>query len=63
MPRIVYCAFCGSPIKPGEGISYVKNDGTVLRYCSSKCFKSAIKYHRDPRRQKWVRKQVAHGSS
>ncbi len=54
MPRLYKCAFCGKPIKPGTGFMYVRNDGTVLHFCSSKCFKSAIKYKRDPRKLKWT---------
>jgi len=55
MPAVVYCSFCKDPIKPGEGIAYVRNDGTIERYCSSKCFKSAVILHRDPRNFKWSR--------
>ncbi len=54
MPRLYKCSFCGKPIKPGTGFMYVRTDGTVLRYCSSKCFKSAVKYKRDPRKLKWT---------
>jgi large subunit ribosomal protein L24e len=49
--RIYTYAFCGKPIPPGTGITYVKVDGTVLRFCSRKCFISLVKYGRDPRRQ------------
>jgi len=55
--RIYTCAFCGRPIPPGTGIMYVRADGTVLRFCSRKCFVSLVKYGRDPRRQVWVRKE------
>lgn len=51
------CAFCGADIPPGYGIMYVKTDGTVLRYCSRKCFVSATKYGRNPRKLAWVRKR------
>lgn len=54
--RIYTCAFCGGPIPPGTGIMYVRADGTVLRFCSRKCFVSAIKYGRTPRELAWVRK-------
>ncbi len=57
--RIFTCAFCGRPIPPGTGIMYVKADGTVLRFCSRKCFVSAIKYGRDPRKLAWVRKEAS----
>lgn len=56
--RIYTCAFCGRPIPPGTGITYVKVDGTVLRFCSRKCFVSAVKVGRDPRRLAWVRKEI-----
>ncbi len=54
--RTYRCAFCGSTIYPGYGIMYVKADGTVLRFCSRRCFVSATKYGRDPRKLAWVRK-------
>ncbi len=56
--KVFSCAFCGRPIPPGTGIMYVKADGTVLRFCSRKCFVSAVKYNRDPRRLTWVRKEA-----
>ena len=55
--KIYTCSFCGGPVLPGTGMIYVKVDGTVLRFCSSKCFKSAIRLGRDPRKQVWVRKR------
>ena len=55
--KIYKCSFCGAPIPPGFGIMYVKTDGTILRFCSRKCFVSMIKFKRDPRKQAWVRKQ------
>lgn len=48
------CAFCGKEVKGGEGILFVANDGTVKRFCSSKCRKSALKLKRDPRKLKWT---------
>ncbi len=55
MPKIFTCSFCGREIEPGTGLIYVKNNGSILRFCSSKCFKS-FKMGRDPRRLKWVKK-------
>jgi len=55
--KVFNCSYCGAPIPPGTGIMYVKTDGTILRFCSSKCFKSAIRLGRDPRKQAWVRKR------
>ncbi|RLF15557.1 MAG: 50S ribosomal protein L24 [Thermoprotei archaeon] len=56
MPRIYTCSFCGRPIQPGRMRMYIKTDGTIYRFCSSKCFKSMIKLRRDPRKLKWTAK-------
>ncbi len=53
--RTYKCSFCGSDVMPGYGMMYVKVDGTVLRFCSRKCFVSMVRFGRDPRRQIWVR--------
>ncbi len=50
------CSFCGATIEPGTGLMYVKNDGTVLYFCSSKCFKN-FQLGRNPRKLKWVKRQ------
>lgn len=55
MPKIHRCSFCGKEIKPGTGMVFVKNDGTVLRFCSSKCWKNALKLKRNPKKLKWTR--------
>ncbi len=54
MPKVHKCSFCGSEIPPGTGVMYVKNDGTVLWFCSSKCFKY-FKMGRDPKRLPWTK--------
>jgi large subunit ribosomal protein L24e len=51
MPR---CDFCKKKIEPGTGKKYVKNDGKVLDFCSSKCEKSTFKLKRKPREWKWT---------
>ncbi len=56
MPQRNICSFCGHEIEPGTGLMYVKNDGTVLWFCSRKCFKNMIEYKRDPRKFKWTKK-------
>ncbi|GBC74864.1 hypothetical protein HRbin06_00171 [archaeon HR06] len=48
------CSFCGHDVKPGYGIMFVLNDGTVKWFCSSKCRKSSLKLKRDPRKLKWT---------
>ncbi len=51
------CAFCGKDLEPGYGWMYVKSDGTILYFCSSKCAKNYLKLGRNPKRVKWVRKE------
>ncbi len=48
------CDFCGSPIEPGTGVMYVRSDGTIHYYCSSKCFKNAVKLKRKPEKVRWT---------
>ncbi len=55
MPARHVCHYCGNPIEPGTGLMYVLKDGTILWFCSSKCFK-LWKMGRDPRRLKWTRR-------
>ncbi len=54
MVRARTCSFCGRTIEPGTGIMYVKNDGTILWFCSSKCRKNALKLKRNPAKLKWT---------
>jgi len=56
--RVKRCSFCGSEIPRGVGIMYVKNDGTVLYFCSSKCRKNMLILKRKPYRVKWVIKKA-----
>jgi large subunit ribosomal protein L24e len=58
------CSFCGVEIEPGTGKMYVKKDGTVFLFCTSKCYTNMIKMKRVPRRTEWtkayaVAKQIA----
>ncbi|MEM3383389.1 MAG: 50S ribosomal protein L24e [Nitrososphaerales archaeon] len=48
------CNFCGKDISLGYGIMFVKNDGSIYWYCSSKCRKNALELKRDPRKLKWT---------
>jgi len=54
MPVEYTCSFCGSKFDKSRGITYVKKDGTILRFCSSKCIKSKIKLGRNPAKLKWT---------
>ena len=57
MPATRRCSFCGTYIEPGTGIMFVKNDGSILWFCSSKCFKS-YKMGRDPKKLPWTDKYL-----
>jgi len=48
------CSFCDDPIPKGAGIIYAKKDGTVFRFCCSKCRKNALGLKREGRRQNWT---------
>jgi len=49
------CTFCGEDIEPGTGSMYVKKDGTVYYFCSSKCRKNFLKLGREPRKVRWTK--------
>lgn len=57
MPIVRTCSYCGREIEPGTGLMYVRNDGSILWFCSSKCFK-LWRHGTDPRRLKWTTKYV-----
>jgi len=48
------CTFCGDEIEPGTGRMYIKKDGVVFNFCSSKCFKNLVILGRVPRRTTWT---------
>ncbi|RLF44293.1 MAG: 50S ribosomal protein L24e [Thermoplasmata archaeon] len=47
------CTFCGEEIEPGTGMMYIKKDGTVYHFCSSKCRKNLLHLKREPRKVRW----------
>jgi large subunit ribosomal protein L24e len=49
------CTFCGDEIEPGTGRMYIKKDGVIFNFCSSKCFKNLVVLGRVPRRTTWTR--------
>ena len=51
------CSFCGENIEAGTGKMFVRNDGKVFYFCSSKCEKNMLKLGREPKRVKWVTKK------
>jgi large subunit ribosomal protein L24e len=50
------CSFCKREIEPGTGKMYVRNDGRIFYFCSSKCERNMLVLGRNPRKVKWVRK-------
>lgn len=48
------CTFCGNDIKKGTGKMFVKNDGKIFYFCSSKCEKNLLKLKRVARETKWT---------
>jgi len=51
------CSFCNENIEAGTGKMFVRNDGKVFYFCSSKCEKNMLKLGREPKRVKWVTKK------
>jgi large subunit ribosomal protein L24e len=52
------CSYCNKEIKFGTGLMYVKKDGKVFYFCSSKCKKNQLLLKRDSKKQTWVRKEI-----
>ncbi len=51
------CSFCNNEIPKGTGMTYVKKDGKIFYFCTSKCEKNQIALSRKPRETKWVTKK------
>ncbi len=51
------CSFCNENIEAGTGKMFVRNDGKVFYFCSSKCEKNMLKLGREPKDVKWVTKK------
>lgn len=48
------CTFCGKTFPKATGKMYVKRDGTVYLFCTSKCEKNMLVLKRKPRRVRWT---------
>ena len=58
MPVRRLCSYCGEEIEPGTGKMFVRKDGTVFFFCSSKCQKNLLKLGRVPRKIRWTRAAI-----
>ncbi len=55
MPTSFKCSFCDGRIAPGTGTMFVRRDGSILYFCSSKCERN-FKLGRKPEKVRWTRK-------
>ncbi|MEM2866440.1 MAG: 50S ribosomal protein L24e [Candidatus Hadarchaeales archaeon] len=55
MPASFRCSFCGGKVAPGTGTMFVRRDGSLLYFCSSKCERN-FKLGRRPDWTRWTEK-------
>ena len=53
MVDVYTCSYCGKQMEPGTGKLFVRKDGAVFYFCSSKC-QSNYNLGRIPRRVAWT---------
>ena len=51
---MVKCTFCGHEMERGTGKMFVKIDGSIWYYCSSKCERNMLKLRRISRNTPWT---------
>lgn len=52
---MVKCSFCGNDVLQGTGSMFVRNDGKLFYFCSSKCKKNLLNLGRKSIRMKWTK--------
>ena len=55
---MVTCFFCGKDKNPVQGLHLIRNDGSIIYFCSSKCRKN---HEMGRKKLKWVSKQKGIG--
>jgi large subunit ribosomal protein L24e len=51
------CSFCKEDIEQGTGKMFVKDDGKLFYFCSSKCEKNMLNLRRESKDVKWITKK------
>ncbi len=52
------CIFCKREIPQGTGKMFVRKNGKIQWFCSSKCEKNLLKLKRNPSKIEWAKKST-----